>query len=62
MRGLLTQPQPLLTDVQHQLGQTLLPDATDDALHIHLAEAQVVNRTTLAVLVEPTTGEIVPYN
>ena len=59
MGGLLAEPEALLADVQHQLGQTLLTNAAYDALDVHLAEAEVVDGSSVLVHVVPAAGKVV---
>ena len=62
MRGLLAEPEPLLADVEGELGEPLLADGADDALDVHLAEAEEEDGAPLAVVVMPPAGEIVPHH
>jgi hypothetical protein len=48
--------------VEGELGEPLLADGADDALDVHLAEAEEEDGAALAVVVVPPTGEIVPHH
>jgi hypothetical protein len=48
--------------VEGELGEPLLADGADDALHVHLAEAEEEDGAALAVVVVPPAREIVPHH
>ncbi len=62
MGGLLAEPEPLLADVEGELGEPLLADGADDALDVHLAEAEEEDGSALAVVMVPAPWEIVPHH
>ncbi len=48
--------------MEGELGEPLLADGADDALDVHLAEAEEEDGAALAVVVVPPAWEIVPHH
>ncbi len=48
--------------MEGELREPLLADGADDALHVHLAEAEEEDGAPLAVVVVPPAREIVPHH